>query len=67
MDRIYQEDIESPIQFVQSLVSSSLKNRIDYNIPVEVIDINVKDTNVFNFSMTYEEKVKLYNIGYLSQ
>jgi predicted acylesterase/phospholipase RssA len=67
MDRIYQEDIESPLQFVQSLVSSSLKNRIDYNIPVEVIDINVKDTNVFNFSMTYEEKVKLYNIGYLSQ
>jgi hypothetical protein len=26
----------------------------------------VKDTNVFNFNMTYEEKVKLFNIGYSS-
>ena len=64
MDRIYNESIETPKQYVDCLVSSSLKNIIDYNIPVEVIDINVRDTNVFNFNMTYEEKVRLYNIGY---
>tara|TARA_B110000503_G_scaffold122546_1_gene187229 strand:- start:769 stop:1524 length:756 start_codon:yes stop_codon:yes gene_type:complete len=66
MDRIYQENIETPKQYVESLVRSSLKNRINYDIPVESIDINVRDTNLFNFNMTYEEKVKLYNIGYLS-
>ena len=64
MDTIHQEDIETPKQYVESLVRSSLKNRVQYDIPVEVIDINVKDTNVFNFNMTYEEKVRLYNIGY---
>lgn len=67
MDSIYQENIETPKQYVESLVRSSLKNRIRHNIPVEVIDINVKDTNVFNFNMSYEEKVKLYNIGYSSR
>lgn len=66
MDRIYQESIETPKQYVECLVRSSLKNRIEYNIPVEVIDINVRDTNVFNFNMSYEEKVKLYNIGFIS-
>jgi hypothetical protein len=66
MDRIYQETVETPKQYVECLVRSSLKNRIEYNMPVEVIDINVRDTNVFNFNMTYEEKVKLYNIGFTS-
>jgi len=67
MDRIFQEDIETPKQYVEALVRSSLKNRVEYDLPVDVIDINVRDTNVFNFNMTYEEKVKLYNIGYLSR
>jgi len=66
MDRIYQEKVETPKQYVECLVRSSLKNRVEYNIPVEVIDINVRDTNVFNFNMSYEEKVKLYNIGFNS-
>lgn len=66
MDSIYQENIETPKQYVESLVRSSLKNRVRCELPVEVIDINVRDTNVFNFNMTYEEKVKLYNIGYSS-
>jgi len=66
MDRIYQEKVETPKQYVECLVRSSLKNRVEYNMPVEVIDINVRDTNVFNFNMSYEEKVKLYNIGFTS-
>ena len=64
MNSIYQESIDTPRQYVESLIRSSLMNRIQYDIPVEVIDINVEDTNVFNFNMTYEEKVRLYNIGY---
>ncbi len=64
MDLIYQENIDTPKQYVESLIRSSLANRIQYDIPVDIIDINVKDTNVFNFNMTYEEKVRLYNIGF---
>jgi hypothetical protein len=25
----------------------------------------VGDTDIFNFSMTYEEKIRLFNMGYL--
>jgi hypothetical protein len=33
-------------------------------MPIEIIETNVGDINVFNFSMDYEQKVKLYTIGY---
>jgi|TARA_B110000977_G_scaffold147985_1_gene187634 predicted acylesterase/phospholipase RssA len=64
MDLIYQENIDTPRQYVETLIRSSLSNRMQSDIPVDIIDINVKDTNVFNFNMTYEEKVRLYNIGF---
>lgn len=64
MDTIYQESIDTPKQFVETLIRSALSNRTTYQTPIEIIEINVKDTNVFNFNMTYEEKVKLFNLGY---
>lgn len=66
MDRVYKNDVDTPKQFVETLVRSALSNRESYNAPIEIIEINVKDTNVFDFGMSYEEKVKLYNIGYMT-
>jgi predicted acylesterase/phospholipase RssA len=65
MDKIYQENINNPKQFVESLILSTLSNRIDYDKPIDIIEVNVKDTNVFDFNMSYEEKLKLFNMGYM--
>ena len=64
MDRVYQEEINNPRQYVEALVRSSLTNRVEYSEYTEIVEINVGDTNIFDFNMCYEDKVKLYNIGY---
>ena len=64
MDTIYRDTINTPRQFVETLVRSALTNRVAYNIPVEMIEINIHDTDVFDFNMDYEEKVRLFNLGY---
>jgi hypothetical protein len=64
MDRVYQEEINNPRQFVESLIRSTLTNRVEYSEYTKMIEINVADTNIFDFNMPYEDKVKLYNIGY---
>ncbi len=64
MDTIFQGRIETPLQFIESIVRSALSNRTTYTAPIEMIDINVRDTNVFDFNMNYEEKIRLFNMGY---
>ena len=64
MDKVYQEQINNPRQYVEALVRSSLTNRTEYSEYTEIIEINVGDTNIFDFNMSYEEKVRLYNMGY---
>jgi len=49
---------------VESLIRSTLTNRVEYSEYTKMIEINVADTNIFDFNMPYEDKVKLYNIGY---
>jgi predicted acylesterase/phospholipase RssA len=64
MNRMYQDDIETPKQFVETLVRSALSNRVTYDTPIEILEINVEDTDVFDFNMSYEEKIQLFNRGY---
>ena len=64
MDRVYQEEINNPRQYVEALIRSSLTNRFEYGDSMKIIEINVGDTNIFDFNMSYEDKVRLYNIGY---
>ena len=66
MDKVYQEQINNPIQYVESLIRSTLINRIEYNDNSNVIEINIGDTNIFDFSMSYEDKIRLYNMGITS-
>jgi NTE family protein len=64
INQIYQEDINTPRQFVETLVRSALSNREKHDKPVEELEINIGDTNIFDFSMSYEEKIRLFNTGY---
>ena len=63
-NQIYQEDIDTPKEFVETLVRSALSNRARYDRPFKEIDIKIGDINIFDFTMSYEDKIKLYNIGY---
>jgi predicted acylesterase/phospholipase RssA len=65
-NNIFQENIDNPKQFVESLILSTLSNRYTYDKPIKIIEVNVENTNVFDFNMSYEEKVKLYNMGFLN-
>ena len=64
MDKVYQEQINNPRQYVEALIRSSLTNRVEYSEYTKIIEINVDDTNIFDFNMSYEDKIRLYNIGY---
>ena len=64
MNQNYQEDITTPRQFVESLIRSTVSNRIEYSKYIKYIDIHVGDTNIFDFNMSYEDKIRLYNVGY---
>ena len=64
INQIYQEDINTPRLFVETLVRSALSNREKYVKPVEELEINIGDTNIFDFTMSYEEKIRLFNTGY---
>ena len=64
MEHQFIEDITSPKQFAEALLSSTLNNR-QQNIlkNSKVIDIDIGQADVFNFNMSYEEKMKLYLKG----
>jgi NTE family protein len=64
MDKIFRESIDNPKEFVDIIIRSALSNRETFNSPIDIVEVNVGDTDVFNFSMDYEDKVRLFNMGY---
>ena len=64
MDKIYRESIDNPKQFVDIIIRSALSNRETFSSPIDIVEVNVGDTDVFDFSMDYEDKVLLFNMGY---
>jgi predicted acylesterase/phospholipase RssA len=64
MEKVYQDNIDNPRQFVEALVRSTLEHRTREDALCQVTEINVGGVNVFDFNMDYETKVKLYNIGF---
>ena len=64
MDQVYQEEITNPLQFVESLIRSTVSNRVEYSKYTKIIELHVGDTNIFDFKLSYEDKIRLYNIGY---
>jgi predicted acylesterase/phospholipase RssA len=45
--------------FIELLLNQVLNNRIEYKFK-NTININLENVNIFNFNMTYEEKIKLF-------
>ena len=64
MDKVYIDEINTPRQFVECLVRSTIVNRHEYSKDVHIIEIDIGVTNIFDFSMSYEDKIRLYNLGY---
>jgi len=64
MDRIFKDEINNLKDFLQSIVFAVTDNRTVYNKKINMINIDIKDTNIFDFGMSYENKVRLFSIGY---
>ena len=63
-NQIYQETVDTPRLFVETLVRSALSNRERHNRPIEELVIPIGETNIFDFHMAYEDKTRLYNLGF---
>ena len=64
MEAEFIQDITSPKQFAEALIASTLNNRQQNVLKnCKVVDIDIGQVDVFNFNMTYEEKLKLYLKG----
>jgi NTE family protein len=53
------EEINKIKTFVELLLNQVLNNRIEYKFK-HTININLENVNIFNFSMSHEEKIKLF-------
>jgi predicted acylesterase/phospholipase RssA len=61
----YQEDIRTHIQFLEALLRSTLNNRRVHTLEhMQVVELDVGETNVFDFSIDLETKGKLYTKGF---
>lgn len=45
--------------FIELLLNQVLNNRVEYKFK-NTININLENVNIFNFNMTFEEKIKLF-------
>ena len=68
MDTQYIESIDTPREFAEALIASTLNNRRYDDVQnSKTKDIDIGEINIFNFKMSYEEKLQLYLIGVNSQ
>lgn len=63
MDEIYKEHLNTPKDFLEALIRSSIKNRLKYTENCNMIKIDIGNVNVFDFNMSYEDKLRLMNMG----
>lgn len=67
IDDIYKETMENPKDFLEALIRSTLKNRTRYNENFTMLNVDVGDAAIFDFNMSYEDKIRLLNVGYGSK
>jgi len=61
----YQEDIRNHVQFLEALLRSTMNNRHASVVDnTRVVELDVGDLNVFDFSIDLETKLRLYTKGY---
>lgn len=60
----YKEDLENPKQFLEAIIRSTLRNRGKYDIKINTHQIDIENINIFDFGLSYEDKVRLYMTGH---
>jgi NTE family protein len=65
-NKAHVSEIKNISQFIQSMVRVVIQNAnsLSHKTGSKTISINTGDTNVFDFSMSFEDKMKLYIHGY---
>lgn len=61
--KVYHFDFKNPKQYLESIIRTMLSNRMEYKTQARVIKIDIGDINVFDFNMSYEDKVRMYLMG----
>lgn len=65
LSKAYRESIDNPRQFVEALVRSSLANRnVRVHPEYTLHECDVGEINIFDFNMDYDDKVRLFNMGW---
>lgn len=60
----FKSEIRNLFDFFESVLFSTFHNKDSYSKKINIIEVNVSDTNIFNFEMSYEEKIRLYTLGH---
>lgn len=55
-------DVSTFKDFVNSIVTSTLNNRISYDDMFDTASVDISGVDIFDFNMTYEDKLKLFFI-----
>jgi len=65
MNTQFQDKISNPKQFIECMIVATIRNRAShYNNKSKTININVGDTNIFDFGIDYDAKVRLFMMGF---
>ena len=60
----YVENIDNPRVFAENIMRSALVNRYDYDTrdyDIKIIDVD--DMDIFDFNMSYEDKIRMLTKG----
>lgn len=63
-NRNFKSQINNLIDFFESVILGVVSNRNVYTKKINFIEAKLDNVNIFDFGMSYEEKVKLYMLGY---
>ena len=60
----YKEDLDNPKQFLETIITSTLRNRGKYTTRIKTHQIDIEHFNILDFNMNYEDKLRLYMMGH---
>lgn len=63
-NRNFKSEINSAVDFFECVILGMVSNRNIYTKKIKFLETKLENINIFNFGMSYEEKVKLYTLGY---
>lgn len=64
--RTFQFEINTAKDFLQAIMRVSFNNRFQDASKVKTVEIDMGDFDIFNFNMTYEDKLKMFHYGFFS-